>query len=180
MPWHAVFLHLYIQWWDKSKQVYEDKFLPSCQPVNCCAVKLQMTNSLSCTGQRSHDDHQLWEACSITIGQHVGCHWNERAEENGANSFAHLAVVTYNMSGEQLQKLSIFLHYFQLFWVFWRSGCHARQPRLESRGLHAGQLSQGTTQTQKAGVWALLRWEQINTISLTVTFMYVQNDYKWL
>lgn len=133
-----------------------------------------MTNPLSCTGQRRHDDHQLWEACSIAIGQHVCCHWNECAEENGAHSFAHLAVVSYNMSGKQLQKLSIFLHYFQLFWVFWWSGRHARQPRLQPRGFHTGQLSQGATQTQKAGVWALLRWVQTHHCESETFSIYVQ------
>lgn len=123
-------------------------------------MQLQVASSLSSAGKCRHNDHQLREACPITICQHVCCHRNERAEEYCAHPFSHLAVVTHNMSGEQLQKLPVFLHYFKLLRVLWWSGCHACQPGLQTRGLHTGQLSQGATQTQQAGVRALFSCAQ--------------------
>lgn len=141
----------------RVKDICETDFLPSGQPVDRCPVQLQVASPLSSASKCCHNDHELGEACSIAISQHVCGHRNERVEEDCAHSFAHLAVVTHNMSGEQLQKLSVFLHYFQLLGLLWWRGRHARQPGLQTRGLHTSQLGQGATQTQQAGVWALLR-----------------------
>lgn len=144
----------------KFRAKCETDFSPSGQPVDSCPVQLQVARPLSSASECCHDDHELGEARSIPISQHVCGHRNERVEEDRTHSFAHLAVVAHNMSGEQLQQLSVFLHYFQLLGLLRRWGRHARQPGLQARGLHASQLGQGATQTQQAGVRALLRWVQ--------------------
>lgn len=133
-------------------------FLPSSEPVNGCPVKLQVASSLSSTGQRGHDDHQLGKTCSVAIRQHVRRHGDECVEEDRAHTLAHLAVVAHDVSGEQLQKLPVLLHDFKLLRVLWRCGCHACQPGLQTRGLHTGQLRQGAAQAQQAGVWALFSY----------------------
>lgn len=138
-----------------KKNVCEKYFLPSREPVNGCPVQLQVASSLSSTGQRGHDDHQLGEARPVAIRQHVRRHRDERVEEHRAHALAHLAVVAHNVSGEQLQKLPVLLHDFKLLRVLWRGGRHACQPGLETRGLHTGQLRQGAAQAQQAGVRAL-------------------------
>lgn len=139
----------------RNVRACETDFLPSGEPVNSCPVKLQVASSLSSAGERGHDDHQLGKTRSVAIRQHVRRHRDERVEEDRAHALAHLAVVTHNVSGEQLQKLPVLLHHFKLLRVLWRSGCHASQPGLQTRGLHTGQLGQGAAQAQQAGVWAL-------------------------
>ncbi|XP_010769119.1 LOW QUALITY PROTEIN: E3 ubiquitin-protein ligase UBR4 [Notothenia coriiceps] len=134
-------------------------------PVDSGPVQLQMTGPLSRAGEGCHDDHELREACSITISEHVCCHGNECAEEDSAHSFAHLAVVTHNMSGEHLQELSVFLHYFHLLRVLWGGRSHARQPGMQPRGLHAGQLGQRATQSQQAGTLVGGRHHNLDQLS---------------
>lgn len=146
----------------KGTKVKRSGFLPSCQPINGRPMKLQVTSALPSTGQCCHDGHELREACSIPIGQHVCCHGNECAEEDGANSFAHLTVVAHNMSGEQLQQLSVFLHNFQLLCVLWWRRSHTREPGLQARRFHASQLGQRTAQTQQTWVWTLLSYREQN------------------
>lgn len=121
-------------------------------------MKLQVTSPLASTSQGCHNDHELRKACSIPTGQHVCCHGNQRAEEHGAYSFSNLAVVPHNVSCEELQKLSIFLHNFQVLGIFWWGGRHTGQPGLQTWWLHTSQLGQGATQRQQALVWTLLRW----------------------
>lgn len=151
----------YISWkiW-KGPSVNKSGSLPPCQPIDRRPVKLQVTSPLPCTGQSCHDGHELRETRSIPIGQHVCCHGNKCAEEDGADSFANLTVVTHNVSGEQLQQLSVFLHHFQLLRVLGRRRRHAGQPGLQARRFHTGQLGQRPTQTQQAWVWTLLSYRE--------------------
>ena len=121
-------------------------------------MQLQVPRPLTGAGQRCHDDHELGESGSVAIGQHLGRHGDERAEEHGADALAHLAGLAHDVSGEQLQQLPVLLHRVQLIRVLGQRGRHARQPGLQARGLHTRQLGQRAAQVQQARVGALLRY----------------------
>lgn len=53
-------------------------------------MKLEMPRSLSGAGQGGHDHHELGKAGSVSVGQHLGGHGDEGAEEDGAGPLAHL------------------------------------------------------------------------------------------
>lgn len=138
----------------------ELNILPSREPVDSRPVQLQVPSSLSGACQSPHNNHEFRKPCPVSVGQHVGCHGNESAEEDGTHALAHLAVVSDDVSGEHLQELTVFLNELQLLRVLWRRGRHPCEPGLEPGRFNAGQLGQRAAQTQQAGVWALLSWKQ--------------------
>lgn len=69
----------------------ESSLLPSAQPVDSSAMKLEVSCPLSRASQSCHHDHQFRKACAITIGQHFGRHRYQSAQENSAHAFPDLA-----------------------------------------------------------------------------------------
>lgn len=65
--------------------------LPSAKPIDSSTMKLEVSRTLSCTGQSRHHDHQLRKARAVTIGQHFRGHRDQGAQQNSAHAFSNLA-----------------------------------------------------------------------------------------